>query len=106
MTEVIVDAGICDYKSRIKAELIGGLAGGKIKISVDSECGKVEELREELKDVEISSCLAKFGENIVYQKASEILPHVTCPVPCAITKAVEVEADAAVKKDVTITFVE
>lgn len=101
MTEVIVDAGICDYKSRIKA----GLTGGKIKISVDSECGKVEELCEELKDVEISSCLAKFSENIVYQKASEILPHVPCPVPCAITKAVEVEADAAARKDVTITFV-
>ncbi|KXB03909.1 hypothetical protein AKJ45_00160 [candidate division MSBL1 archaeon SCGC-AAA261F19] len=85
----------------MKAEILGE----KIKISADSECKMVEDLCNELNDLEISSCLAKFSENIVYQKASEILKHAACPIPCAIIKAVEVEADAAAESDVSITFI-
>ncbi|MCP8323431.1 MAG: hypothetical protein L6N96_04565 [Candidatus Methylarchaceae archaeon HK02M2] len=99
VTKVKVDPGICKRKVIIKVEK----SGSKAKINIESDCPLLNEFSEKLKELEGRESTRNLLKNIVYQLSSECL-HATCPVPCAILKAVEVEFGFAAKRDVKITF--
>lgn len=64
----------------------------------------IEELGENLKELSMMACFTRIIDSIVYKEASACLKHVSCPVPSAILKTVEVEAGLAVAKDVSMKF--
>ncbi|MCP8304853.1 MAG: hypothetical protein H3Z50_05225 [archaeon] len=96
-----VDPGICKRKVLVKVER----SGSKAKISIKSDCPLVTEFSEKLKELEGRESTRNLLKNIVYRTSSECL-HTTCPVPCAILKAVEVEFGFAAKRDAKISFID
>ena len=103
MTKVIVDSGICGFSVTITAEKG---KGKKIRVSIETECEMVKKMADEIHVLDMMAVFTRFLENPVYRSASKHLKHVTCPVPCGILKAMEVEAGFALPKDVSITFLE
>jgi len=101
MIKVRVDPGICKKKILIKVEK----SGSKAKIDIESDCPHVIEFSEKLKEFEGRESTRNLGKNIVHRLSSECL-HASCPVPCAVLKAVEVEFGFAAKRDVKISFVD
>ncbi|KXB05642.1 hypothetical protein AKJ51_04905 [candidate division MSBL1 archaeon SCGC-AAA382A20] len=111
MVEIIVKPGICEKRSEIKASLLDGNPKdpleGKVKIELISECEGVESFSKEVNEIDVSVLMeSDFTENPVYKMADNCLPHSTCPVPCAVLKAMEAEADLALEKNVKIEFKE
>lgn len=102
MTKVIVDPGICGFDAVLEA--IG--SNGVVKLRIESECECVKELAEILTEVSLQDLMGDhlFTENKVYKNAAKYVRHQSCPIPCAIMKAVEAELGLALKKDVTIKF--
>ena len=49
--------------------------------------------------------LFKKGKSQVFTACQGVVPHVSCPVPAAILKALEVGVGLALPGDVTITFI-
>ena len=64
----------------------------------------VQSIQEELTDLDLRDIFAPMLENPVYQAASKILSHASCPVPSGILKTLEVEAEMALPKDVHMIF--
>lgn len=100
MTTVRIKAGICGFTTVVIAER---QKDKKIKITVTSECEMVMKLAEEIQELHLMTVFSRILDNPVYQAASRHLRHVTCPVPCGILKAVEVEAGLAIARDVHIS---
>ena len=111
-TTVIVSAGPCGITSKITAQLLdpqaknnsAKLLKSSIKLSVETSCNEVIKLIESIKEFKVMDLFKNFLSNPIYIAASRNLKHVTCPVPSAILKAIEVEAGFAVKKDVEMRF--
>jgi hypothetical protein len=101
MTRLIVNSGACGFLVAITAERG---AGGKIAISLDTDCGMVREMLEDIATLDKMASFAGILNNPVYKSASKHLKHPACPVPAAILKALEVEAGLNVPKNVTIAF--
>ncbi len=101
MTTVRIKAGICGLATVVIAER---MTGRKIKVTLSSECDMVSKMAEEIKELNLMVIFNRFLDNPVYQAASRYLKHVTCPVPCGILKAVEVEAGLALPRDVHISI--
>jgi hypothetical protein len=102
MTKVIVNSGACGFIVTITAEKG---AGGKIAVSLDTDCEMVKKMREDIAVLDRLAPLTGFQSNPVHRSASKHLRHVACAVPSGILKAVEVEAGLNVTKDATIIFV-
>jgi hypothetical protein len=103
MTRLIVNSGACGFIITITAEKG---AGGKIAISLDTDCEMVKEMLEDIATLDRMAAFAGFLNNPVYKSAAKHLKHPACPVPGAILKALEVEAGLNVSKDASITFVQ
>ena len=101
MTTVIVNSGACGFTVTISAET---MKDRTIKISLDTECGMVKNMLQDVSTLDRFAALIGFQSNPVYRSASKHLKHVTCPVPTGILKAIEAEAGLNVPKDATITF--
>lgn len=102
MATVTVNAGICGFVSVIKAESDDGET---VRLSIDTKCPAVTALAAEIPTVDAYTvAFAKFSESPIYQAAEKHFKHAACPVPCAIVKAVEVAANLALPKDVTMTI--
>ena len=78
---------------------------GVFELRITSDCDMVRKLGEEIPMLTLADAFKKLLENPVYRKGATCIKHVACPVPCAILKALEVEAGLGVPKDVTIVFV-
>lgn len=100
MAEAEIMSGVCGFHTTVRAE---GKPGYKAALQISSECQHVSKLAEELNEVNVMSELFKKGESKI-MAARCILPHITCPVPVGILKAIEVAADMALPKDVSITL--
>jgi hypothetical protein len=98
-----VDAGICGFKTIIKAT---PKERQIVEISMQTECPSLKPMAEELKEVDAyKECFAKVGESPVFQLARKYCKHAACPVPTAIIKEVEVAAKLALPKNVEIELV-
>jgi hypothetical protein len=63
----------------------------------------VAKMAEELRELDWSrDVLENITKSMVYKAAEKHLKHVSCPVPCAVLKAIEVEAGIALPKKVSI----
>jgi uncharacterized protein DUF6951 len=103
MTKVIVKSGACGFIVTITAEKG---PGGKIAVSLDTDCEMVKKMREDIAVLDKLAPLTGFLSNPVHRSASKHLRHVACTVPSGILKAIEVEAGLNVAKDGGIIFVQ
>jgi len=97
-TTTKVEPGPCGFVTIIEAKKV---APGHVYVSIKSGCEDVLKMNIGIVDA-INDLFNGYNNSKVYKKASKYIKHVACPVPCAILKTVEVEAELAVPKDVTI----
>jgi len=64
----------------------------------------VEKLGEKIQTMDMMDVFKRILDNPVYREGSACLRHVSCPVPSAVQKALEIEAGLALPKDVKIVF--
>ncbi len=102
MTKANINPGICGLKTSVEIEK---KEGKKYALSVKSDCEMVEKLAKEISELDFMDAFKRITENPVYRKGSTCLKHVSCPVPCAILKAFEVEAELALPGNVTIELI-
>ena len=103
MVEVKIHAGICGFITTVEANS-EDLQMTTLKIK--SECPNFKALEEELTEVDAyTECFGKIGESEIYAICRKYCKHAACPVPCGITKAVEVACSLALPKDATIEIV-
>ncbi len=101
MTKLIIHSGACGYTVTVKAEKG---QGGKITISLETECEMVKKMLADIAVLDRFAPLAGFLSNPVYLSAAKHLKHGACLVPSGILKAIEVEAGLNVPKDAVIEF--
>lgn len=102
MTKVKVFAGACGFSSVIKVQSWGK---NTVKVEIVSACTMLRSMNKDFGVMDwTKGIFNKFNESVIYQSASKHLKHTDCPIPCAITKAIQVEIGAAVSKDVEIRF--
>lgn len=104
MTEVEVFAGICGLKTRIRVENLGKY---QAKCVIESECPNHKKVSKILETATFNMMdeLFKKGKSQVLLACQGTVPHVSCPVPAAILKALEVGVGLALPADATITFI-
>lgn len=103
MTKVEVNSGACGFSVVITAEKG---KDKKILVSLETECEMVKEMMHDISSIDMMTLFSGWPNNPVYKSAARHLKHVSCPVPSAILKAVEVEAGLAVPKEVRVVFLD
>ena len=101
MTKVTVDPGICGFVTTIEVDKI---AKHKVKVVINSDCESVAELGESLTEVSVWDIFKQREDCEIYKAVSKCHLHITCPVPIAVLKAIEAEAELALPRDVVIRF--
>ncbi|MCC7568623.1 MAG: hypothetical protein KO463_03290 [Candidatus Methanofastidiosa archaeon] len=97
-TRAKVDPGPCGFITFIEAKKV---APEHVYVSVTSDCAHIKKLSIGIVNA-AEDLYNGYETSKVYGKAKECIKHMACPVPCAILKAVEVEAGLAVPKNVII----
>lgn len=100
MAQVEIQAGICGCVTRATVELAGG---DLVRLQVESTCGKVQQMAEELAVVPLLAVPAPVLQNPVHQAADRQKLHASCPVPAGLLKAMEVATGLALPKDAQIS---
>lgn len=106
MTKVIIEPGVCGFKAVVTAE---SEDQQEVTLQVVSGCKAVQGMMEELGDTfdAYELCLTKPGTGPLYAYASAHFPgHACCPIIAGITKCVEAECGLALKRPVSIRFVD
>jgi hypothetical protein len=101
LTRVVVEAGICGFHTTVQAIKTGKR---RVSVIVESDCEAVAEMDGDLQDLDWLEALGPPGKSAVWDCACQHLKHPCCPVPIGIMKAIEVELDLALPKDVVIHF--
>lgn len=102
MTRVVVNSGVCGFQSEVRVEKG---KGKNVTVHIETDCEMIKNLGSEIASLEVMSvAFTNFLNNPVYKAAAKNLRHVACPVPCAVIKAVEVEAGFCLPRDVSIKF--
>jgi hypothetical protein len=99
---VAVNPGVCGFTCFIKAQ-----KGEKQTASIEicgSECKQIQRLSEILKEVTLQALFTPVTRNPILVSAQRAGCHVTCLVPLAVAKAVEVVMDVALSRDVSMRF--
>lgn len=99
-TYLLVEPGACGIKTTIKVEKQDHI----VSIKVRSECNDVIAFASSLRSLTINEALKPIAKNRIYKEASNFLKHPSCPIPCAVLKAIEAELGLTLKKDVHFTF--
>jgi hypothetical protein len=100
MGKVTIMAGVCGFETHVAAEC----NGDRCQLSIDSQCGNIKKLAEQLTSVDPWREISLQGQGPeVLAAAAATCPHAACPVPAGIIKAIEVAAGLALPKDATIT---
>lgn len=102
MTVVRVTSGICGFSTVVRVSQVDRRT---VSVEIDSECKQVAALAKQLKSLDLKDVLRNpINENLVYRKAGECKLHPSCPTPCGVIKASEVELGLALVKEVRIEF--
>ncbi len=102
MSVVHIESGICGFKTLVRASQIQGQGVG---IVLESGCAQIMAFGGGLRELGIEDILKiPINQNPIYEKAGKCNLHASCPVPCGVIKAAEVELGLALKGDVRITF--
>lgn len=99
MSTAIVEPGNCGYTTTIEAKM----NGDDCQISIQTACPYIQKLAADLSSVDPYQEIAfRRGMPTILQAGAKYCKHSACPVPVAVIKAVEVEANLALPSDVTI----
>jgi len=100
---VKVEPGVC----RLHSTIIARTDGGEVEFEIlQSDCPQVRNLSKVLRRMQVWDVMRMpFSDNTVYELCGQVLKHSSCPVPMAMVKAAEAAAELALKKPVTVTFV-
>jgi hypothetical protein len=102
MTCITVNPGACGFECRIEAEKTGRF---RVVVRLESRCKQIGKLAGEVTELDFLQIMrGTFSQNPIVQAAGRCGLHQSCPIPCAITKAVEAELEMAVRKDITLTY--
>jgi hypothetical protein len=103
MTEVEVFSGICGFKTIIRVE---DQKKYNATVIIESDCPNHKKVAKILETVTVNMMdeLFRKGKSQVLGACQGIVPHLSCPVPAAILKALEVGVGLALPADATITF--
>ncbi len=102
MITVQIDSGICGFSTNVRASKLEGRSVG---IALDSDCKHIMAFGSQLKELGMTDILkAPINVNPVYETAGRCRLHSSCPVPCGVIKAAEVELGLALRRDVQIVF--
>ncbi len=102
MTKVVIQPGACGMPATVEVKKKGKKT---FTLTITSECEMVEKLGKEIPELDFMDAFKRLLDNPAYTKGAACLKHVSCPVPCGILKALEVEAGLNVPKDCVIHFV-
>ena len=104
MTEVEVFAGICGLKTTIRVE---DLKKYKATCTLESACPNHKKVAKILETANINMMdeLFRKGKSQVLNACQGIVPHLSCPVPAAVLKTLEVGVGLALPADATVTFI-
>ncbi|GAW91049.1 DUF6951 family protein [Calderihabitans maritimus] len=98
MTRVKVYAGICGFTSVIKVQRVERLT---VRVQIISACPAMQAMNARLGEVDCTrGVFSRIRDSLIYRLAHEEVKHTDCPMPSAILKAIQVELDAALPKDV------
>ena len=101
-TTIIVEPGACGFTCNIEVK---GTGRYEAAVTLQSQCKQIKLFALEVSSVDfIAISEGRYAENPISQAASRCGLHPSCPIPCSLIKAVEVELGMAVKKNVCITF--
>jgi sorbitol-specific phosphotransferase system component IIBC len=101
VTKVTVDSGICGFVTTVEVDRV---TKHKVRVVVNSDCENVASLGESLTEIDRWTVFKRHQDSEIYQAASNCHLHITCPVPIAVLKAIEVETGLALPRDVSISF--
>lgn len=102
MTKIRIQPGTCGMPVIVEVQKIDRET---FSVSITSECEMVGKLAKVMPVLTLTDAYKSLLNNPVYTKGASCLRHVSCPVPCGILKALEVEAGLNVPKDCLIHFV-
>lgn len=102
MVYVRIESGICGLHTEVRASRTQRKG---VSIALQSDCKKVTTLGDGLQKLDLMDVLKNpINKNPVYENAGRCKLHSSCPVPCGVIKAAEVELGLALMKDVRIVF--
>lgn len=103
MTKVKVAAGACGFTSVIKVKKKDRT---RVAVQIFSACKIIRSMAEDIQDIEWMNgvYVRKMPDSIIYQSVIKRLVHTDCPVPSAILKAILIEVDAMLPKEVSMKF--
>lgn len=103
MTDCIVEVepGVCKMNAKIVAKTSDDMMS--IEVSIDSPCGFIQKYAAKLEPIDPYSTMElPMVQNPCYAATDGIIPHVACPIPSAVLKAVEVASDLGLPRDVVM----
>lgn len=98
MARATISAGACGYTAVVEVKK---LEGRNLKVNIISDCKMLQAMAEELEELDWSrQVLDSFRSSRVYKAAEKHVKHVSCPVPSAVLKTIEVEIGIALPNEV------
>ncbi len=98
MATVLVDPGICGLETEITA--VSDDMQNAV-VNIQSDCPHILAMAAEMDTVDsFTECFKNPCEGRVYKLARKHCKHASCPIPCAILKAVEVACGLSLPKHV------
>lgn len=102
MTKVIVNPGICGFRTEIQVESQDSV---NCSIKLNTQCPNISSMDQELQNVNgYQECFSKVGNSHVFEVARRYCKHAACPVPTGIVKGIEVACKLALPKNVEINL--
>jgi hypothetical protein len=99
MTNIQLSPGICNLETAITAE---SAPGDTIKVTLETNCPNWSKIADQIQPVDPVFELFKPYPEIGVVQLMDHIPHKSCPMVCAILKAIEIEANLALPADVTM----
>jgi hypothetical protein len=104
MTKVEVFSGICGFTTCIEVEEQEKYVAVCKMEGQCPNCSKVAEILAQ-EPINVMDELFRKGQSKVIEACRSNLPHISCPVPAGILKALEVGAGLALPADASIKFI-
>ncbi|NLN98631.1 MAG: hypothetical protein GX127_09695 [Eubacteriaceae bacterium] len=106
MATALVEPGSCKLKSKIVVTRKNEERGDyTVQIHIESESDNVKRLAEKLTEVDgFEECFKKISTSEVYRLSEKVGLHLSCPVPSAILKTIEVECGLNLPQDVKMVI--
>jgi sorbitol-specific phosphotransferase system component IIBC len=101
MTRISINPGICGFPATVE---IKKTDKRKFELILVTECEKLGQLANMIEILDLVDAFKQDKDSRLYSAVSDCQLHPACPAPIGIIKALEVEADIALPRDVEIRF--